>query len=83
MKHLYKTKGICASSIEFEIDEGVVKNVRFNGGCNGNLKGISQLVEGMEINEVKQRLSGIKCDFKATSCPDQLAKALGDLCENS
>ncbi len=83
MKHLYRTKGICASSIEFEIEDGIIKNVKFNGGCNGNSKGISQLVEGMKINDVQKRLSGIQCDYKSTSCPDQLARALEDICRNS
>ena len=62
--------------ISFEIEEGKVKNVQFFGGCNGNLKGIAALVEGMDAQEVISRVEGIKCGMKATSCPDQLAQAL-------
>lgn len=76
MKFTYKTKGVCSSSIELEIDDGQVKFVRFTGGCNGNLQGIGSLVEGMEVDDVIKKLSGIKCGFKGTSCPDQLAEAL-------
>lgn len=76
MKFTYKTKGVCSSSIELEIDDGQVKSVRFTGGCNGNLQGIGSLVEGMEVDDVIKKLSGIKCGFKGTSCPDQLAEAL-------
>lgn len=77
MEYTYKTQGTCARSINFEIDEnGCLKNVKFSGGCNGNLSGIASLVEGMKIDEVINKLEGIKCGFKSTSCPDQLAKAL-------
>lgn len=76
MKFTYKTKGVCSSSIELEIDDGIVKSVKFTGGCNGNLQGIGILVEGMEVDDVIKKLSGIKCGFKGTSCPDQLAEAL-------
>ncbi len=72
----YKTTGTCSSAIDFEVENGIVKNVTFIGGCNGNTKGISALVEGMSVDEVISRLEGIKCGFKPTSCPDQLAKAL-------
>lgn len=72
----YRTKGTCSQSIEFDIKDGKVFNVSFYGGCNGNLKGIGSLVEGMEVAEVVKRLEGITCGFKSTSCPDQLAKAL-------
>jgi len=72
----YKTTGTCSSAIDFEVENGIVKNVTFIGGCNGNTKGISALVEGMPVEEVISRLEGIKCGFKPTSCPDQLAKAL-------
>lgn len=72
----YKTKGTCSQYIDFELEDGIIKNVVFTGGCNGNLKGIGALVEGMDAQEVIQRLSGITCGFKATSCPDQLAQAL-------
>ena len=72
----YKTKGTCSQMIEFEITDGKVHNVKFTGGCNGNLKGIGQLVEGMDAEEVIKRLEGTTCGFKSTSCPDQLAQAL-------
>lgn len=72
----YKTKGTCSQSIDFDIVDGKVRNVRFLGGCNGNLKGISTLVDGMTPEEVIAKLEGIKCGFKSTSCPDQLAQAL-------
>lgn len=72
----YKTKGTCSQAIDFDIEDGKVYNVKFYGGCNGNLKGIGALVEGMEVAEVVKRLEGTTCGFKNTSCPDQLAKAL-------
>ena len=76
MQYTYKTKGTCSREINFEVENGKVKNVQFIGGCNGNLKGIGALVEGMGVDEVISRVEGIKCGMKATSCPDQLAKAL-------
>ena len=76
MSFVYKTQGTCSSQIEFELEGNIVKNVKFQGGCNGNLKGISALVEGMTVEEVQQKLAGITCGFKRTSCPDQLAKAV-------
>ena len=76
MEFTYKTNGTCSREITFEIEEGKVKNVQFFGGCNGNLKGISALVEGLDVDDVIARVDGIKCGMKATSCPDQLAKAL-------
>ncbi|MDD5923302.1 MAG: TIGR03905 family TSCPD domain-containing protein [Clostridia bacterium] len=80
MKHVYKTTGTCSSSIEFEIDENnKVHNVKFNGGCNGNLKGISALVEDMTADAVIEKCKGITCGFKSTSCPDQLATALSSV----
>ncbi len=72
----FKTKGTCSSRILFDLEDGKVKNVQFIGGCNGNLKGIAALVEGMDVNEVISRVQGITCGMKSTSCPDQLAKAL-------
>ena len=72
----YKTSGVCASSINYEIEGETVKSVRFNGGCNGNAQGISKLVEGMPITSVISKLEGVKCGGKNTSCPDQLAQAL-------
>lgn len=76
MQFEYKTKGTCSQRILFEVEEGKVKNVQFLGGCNGNLKGIAALVEGMDVNDVISRVEGIKCGMKSTSCPDQLAQAL-------
>ena len=76
MAVLYKTKGTCSKLIAFEVENGIVKNVSFSDGCDGNAKGISKLVEGMSVGEVISRLEGIKCGKKKTSCPDQLAKAL-------
>ncbi len=68
--------GTCSSRIDFEIDGDILKSVQFTGGCNGNLKGIAALVEGMRVEDVIKRLEGTKCGFKQTSCPDQLATAL-------
>lgn len=76
MKYTYRTNGTCSRLIEFEIEDDKVKNVTFQGGCNGNLKGIGSLTEGMSVDEVIERLQGIRCGFKSTSCPDQLAEAL-------
>ena len=76
MTHSYKTRGTCSRQIDFELDNGIVKNVSFYGGCNGNLKGIGALVEGRPAQEVIELLKGMKCGFKNTSCPDQLALAL-------
>ncbi len=76
MQFEYKTQGTCSQKIFFEIEDGKLKNVQFLGGCNGNLKGIGSLVEGMNIDDVIARLEGTTCGFKATSCPDQLARAL-------
>ena len=77
MKHTYKAKGVRAQAIEFELTEdNKVTNVTFIGGCNGNTKGIGKLVEGMDAVEVIKRVEGVTCGGKATSCPDQLAKAL-------
>ena len=72
----YKTKGTCSQMISFDLEDGKVKNVSFLGGCNGNLKGIAALVEGMDIDAVIERVEGIRCGMKSTSCPDQMAKAL-------
>ena len=76
MQYEYKTKGTCSRSILFDIEDGKVKNVQFIGGCNGNLKGIGALVEGMNVQDVISRVEGIQCGMKSTSCPDQLAQAL-------
>lgn len=76
MTYSYKTKGTCSQLITFDITDGKVYDIKFTGGCNGNLKGISSLVEGMDANEVIKRIKGIKCGMKQTSCPDQLAVAI-------
>lgn len=76
MTYEYKTKGVCSSSITVELDGDIVKSVKIHGGCNGNTKGVSALVEGMKADEVIKRLKGITCGFKPTSCPDQVAKAI-------
>lgn len=76
MQYEYKTKGTCSQRILFEIEDGKVRNVQFIGGCNGNLQGISKLVEGQDAREVIEKIEGIHCGMKPTSCPDQLAKAL-------
>ena len=76
MQFEYKTKGTCSQKIFFDVEDGKVHNVQFLGGCNGNLKGIGSLVEGMNVDDVIARLEGTKCGMKSNSCPDQLAKAL-------
>lgn len=72
----YRPKGVCSQQIHFDIVDNKVTNVSFRDGCSGNLQGISRLIEGMDVNEAISRIEGIKCGFKATSCPDQLAQAL-------
>ena len=72
----FTTSGVCAKTIDFKIEEGIVKNVKFNGGCAGNAIGLSALVEGMKVEDVVTRLQGTECGKRPTSCPDQLAKAL-------
>lgn len=79
MHYDYKPRGVCSQKIEFDIEEGILKNVKYVGGCNGNLKGIGSLVEGMKVEEVIERLEGIKCGIKQSSCPDQLARALREV----
>lgn len=76
MEFTYKTNGVCSSTIKIDIQNDIVQSVKYVGGCNGNLQGISALVKGMSIDEVIEKLSGIRCGFKSTSCPDQLARAL-------
>lgn len=75
----YMTKGTCSSAIDIEVADGIITSVAFTGGCNGNLQGISRLVEGMKVEDAISKLKGIRCGFKATSCPDQLALALESL----
>lgn len=72
----YRTRGVCSSSIHFDVADNKITNVSFMGGCSGNTQGVARLVEGMDIDEAIRRLDGIRCGFKPTSCPDQLAQAL-------
>lgn len=76
MKFTYRPKGVCSQLMEIEIEEGRLTGLKVVGGCDGNLQGISRLVEGMEVEEVIRRLEGVRCGRKATSCPDQLTQAL-------
>lgn len=76
MRHTYTTKGTCSRQISFDLEGNIVKNVEFIGGCNGNLKAISSLVEGLTVEQIEERVKGIKCGFKTTSCSDQLAIAV-------
>ena len=78
----YKTSGVCSQQINFDIEGNKLKNVQFIGGCSGNTQGVARLVEGMDIDEVIGRLEGIRCGFRPTSCPDQLAKALRAVRDN-
>ena len=72
----YIPKGVCSQAIDVELDGEIVKHVQFTGGCHGNLQGIARLVEGMNANDAIAKIRGIRCGFKSTSCPDQLANAL-------
>lgn len=76
MDYEYKTRGVCSRKINFSVEDGKVCKVAFDGGCNGNGKGVAALVEGMDVDEAIRRMEGIKCGMKNTSCPDQLAQAL-------
>ena len=80
MTYHYTTRGTCSRAIDIDVDEnGVVRRVAFDGGCNGNTKGVAALVQGMKAEDVIARLENIRCGFKSTSCPDQLAKALKEI----
>ena len=81
--YTYKTKGTCSTLIELELDGNIVHNVRFTGGCNGNLKAIPRLVDGLTVEQVEEKIAEIKCGFKNTSCGDQLAKACREAYEAS
>ena len=76
MEFTYRPRGVCSQLMEIEVEGDKIKHVKVTGGCSGNLQGISRLVEGMDIKEAISRMEGIRCGFKPTSCPDQLAKAL-------
>lgn len=83
MRYSYKNMGTCSTSVSFDVENGKVFNVQFIGGCNGNTKGIAALVDGMNVEDVVGRLSGIRCGMKNTSCPDQLAKALKSMLQET
>lgn len=78
---IYQPKGVCSNAIDVEVEEGIITSVKFTGGCNGNTQGISRLVVGMKAEDAISRLRGIKCGFKNTSCPDQLACTLEEMLE--
>ena len=75
-KFSYIPRGVCSRKIDIEIEDGIIKSVKYTGGCAGNTQGVAALIAGMRVDEAIERLSGIRCGFKATSCPDQLANAL-------
>ena len=83
MKYVYRPSGVCSTEMIFDIEDGVVKDLEVIGGCNGNLKGISSLIKDMKVEDVITKLSGIKCGFKNTSCPDQISKALNKYLEEN
>ena len=83
MAYQYRTKGVCSRNITFDIVDGKVTDVHFEGGCSGNTKGIASLIEGMDAHEAIRRMEGIQCGFKGTSCPDQLAKAIRQVLDNN
>ena len=77
MEHItYKTQSVCSRSIDIDVEDGIIISVKFNGGCAGNTQGVASLLKGMKVEEAIERLEGIRCGFKPTSCPDQLARAL-------
>ncbi|MDD3186191.1 MAG: TIGR03905 family TSCPD domain-containing protein [Anaerostipes sp.] len=79
---IYKTKGTCSQAIEFEIEDGIVTSVDFQGGCQGNTTGVAALAVGQSVDTLIDKLEGIQCGFRGTSCPDQFAKALKEYKEN-
>ena len=83
MTYTYAPTGVCSSQIDLELEDGVIRSVAFTGGCHGNLQGISRLVTGMRAQEAIERLQGIQCGWKPTSCPDQLSKALTEALKES
>lgn len=82
MEYIFKPRGVCAREIRFETEDGIIKNVNFIGGCSGNTQGLAKLCEGRNAEDVMKLLSGIKCGFKSTSCPDQLSKAIEESMKN-
>lgn len=83
MRYKYKTKGTCSSQIEFDINGDIITNVTFTGGCNGNLKAVRSLVDGLTVEQIENKVRGIMCGMKGTSCPDQLAKAVREAYEQT
>lgn len=81
--NIYKTKGVCSQAILFDVDGDIIRSVQFQGGCSGNTQGVAKLVEGMKVQDAIDKLSGIRCGFKSTSCPDQLAIALTQYLDNN
>lgn len=79
----YQTRGVCSRSIDIKIENGIIEQVIFHGGCAGNTQGVAALIRGMTVEEAMERLSGIRCGFKSTSCPDQLATALREYIEKN
>lgn len=78
MEYRYRPTGVCSREMIFDIENGIVKDLKVIGGCDGNIKGVASLIKGMPIEEVKRRLKGIKCGLRGTSCPDQISKALDE-----
>lgn len=76
MKYQYSTQGTCSYQIDLDVEDGIIKDVQFYGGCDGNLQGICSLIRGMKVEDVLPKIEGIRCGMKTTSCPDQLARAL-------
>ncbi len=81
MQYTYKTKGTCSTQIKFDINDGIVTNVVYTGGCNGNLQAVSRLVDGLSVEQIEAKCKGIHCGFKPTSCGDQLACAVREAWE--
>lgn len=79
----YQTRGVCSRAIDIAIEDGIITEVRYHGGCSGNTQGVAALVRGMSVKDAIERLSGIRCGFKSTSCPDQLAQALSAYLEKN
>lgn len=83
MEHIYHPRGVCSREMQVEVEDGIIRQVKVIGGCDGNLKGISKLLVGMRAEDAIEKLEGIRCGFKNTSCPDQLSKALRECLEKS
>ena len=83
MEHIYHPRGVCSREMQVEVEDGIIRQVKVIGGCDGNLKGISKLLVGMRAEDAVEKLEGIRCGFKNTSCPDQLSKALRECLEKT